>query len=163
MINGGQCPTVWHFVDLTILHKDPKVLSDIIEKLKEEYGKVSEMTVTRGKVHDYLRMMLDFSNQDKVMISMESCIDQILCDLPEGIKGSATSPAAKHLFKLKSSPESLNKETVYLCHHIMVQLLFLCKCTRPDIQNAVSALCTKVKGADKDDYKMLARVMKYLH
>ena len=30
------------------------VVDDIIASLKEEYGQVGEMTVKRGKVHDYL-------------------------------------------------------------------------------------------------------------
>ena len=33
---------------------------------------------------------------------------------------------------------------------------------RPDIQLSVSFLCTRVRGPDTDDYKKLARVMKYI-
>jgi hypothetical protein len=33
---------------------------------------------------------------------------------------------------------------------------------RPDVQTATSFLCTRVKEADTDDYKKLARVMQYL-
>ena len=40
--------------------------------------------------------------------------------------------------------------------------LFLAKRARPDIQTAVSFLCTRVKRPDEDDYKKLGRLMKYL-
>jgi hypothetical protein len=47
-------------------------------------------------------------------------------------------------------------------HHNDAKLLFLCKRARPDIQTAVSFLCTRVKSPDVDEYKKLRRVMQYL-
>ena len=47
-------------------------------------------------------------------------------------------------------------------HHNTAKLLFLSKRARPDIQTAVAFLTTRVKLPDRDDYKKLARVMKYL-
>jgi hypothetical protein len=47
-------------------------------------------------------------------------------------------------------------------HHNVAKLPFLCKRARPDIQTAVSFLCTRVKSPDVDDYKKLRRVMQYL-
>ncbi len=64
---GKQCTIVWHVEDLKISHEDSKVIDSIIESLNEEYGKVDEMTVRRGKVHDYLGMILNFSQKKKKM------------------------------------------------------------------------------------------------
>ena len=50
---------MWHVDNLKISHVDPSVVDDIITSLKEEYGQVGEMTVKRGKIHDYLGMTLD--------------------------------------------------------------------------------------------------------
>ena len=47
-------------------------------------------------------------------------------------------------------------------HHNVAKLLFLCKWAHPDIQTAVVFLTTLVMAPDEDDYKKLARVMKYL-
>jgi hypothetical protein len=44
----------------------------------------------------------------------------------------------------------------------VAKLLFLSKRARPDIQLAVSFLCTRVKKPDMDDYQKLCRVIKYL-
>ena len=41
--------------------------------------------------------------------------------------------------------------------------MFLGKRARPDIQTVIEFLCTRVKVADKDDYKKLERVMAYLY
>jgi hypothetical protein len=42
------------------------------------------------------------------------------------------------------------------------KLLFLGKRAHPDIQTAITFLTTRVKRPDKDDYKKLGRVIKYL-
>ena len=44
----------------------------------------------------------------------------------------------------------------------MAQLLYISKRARPDIQLSVSFQCTIVRGPDSDDYKNLARMMKYI-
>ena len=44
----------------------------------------------------------------------------------------------------------------------MAQLLYLSKRARPDIQLAVSFLCTIVRGNDTDNYNKLESVMKYI-
>lgn len=38
MINGDQCTIMWHVDDLKISHKDPNVVTNIINELEEEYG-----------------------------------------------------------------------------------------------------------------------------
>ena len=70
MINGSQATIIWHVDDLKISHKDPKVVTRIINKLKKKYAKVNPLTVVRGKVHDYLGMTLDFRTKHKVKVYM---------------------------------------------------------------------------------------------
>jgi hypothetical protein len=41
--------------------------------------------------------------------------------------------------------------------------LFLCKRARPDIQQAILVLCTRVKDPNQADWEKLMRVMKYLN
>jgi hypothetical protein len=43
-----------------------------------------------------------------------------------------------------------------------MQLLYLSQRARPDICTAVAFLCSRLKQPDEDDYKKLARVVKYL-
>jgi hypothetical protein len=60
-INGKQCTIVWHVDDLKLSHEDGAVLEEIVDKLNECYGKNKPLVVSRGKVHDYLGMKLDFT------------------------------------------------------------------------------------------------------
>jgi len=45
---------------------------------------------------------------------------------------------------------------------MVAKLLFLSKCARPDIQEAITFLTTRVKQPVTDDYKKLLRVIKCL-
>ena len=88
MINGSQATIIWHVDDLKISHKDPKVVTRIINKLNKKYAKVNPLSVTRGKVHDYLGMVLDFREKKKVKVSMCKFIKDILEEVPKVMRGS---------------------------------------------------------------------------
>jgi hypothetical protein len=108
-------------------------------------------------------MNLDFSQENKVIIRMQEYIQELLSKVPEDMGGVASSPGAGHLFLINGhNPEFLDKETADLFHTIVAKLLFLSKRACPDIQLAVSFLCTRVKRPDADDYKKLCQVIKYL-
>ena len=53
MIVGKQCTIAWYVDDMKISHVDPEVVTNIIEKLEDQFEK---MTVTRGKEHVFLGM-----------------------------------------------------------------------------------------------------------
>ncbi len=150
--------------DLKISHVDPAVVTDIIKKLDEEYGDMQPVSQSRGKVHDYLGMTIDFSKKGKVQVKMVDYVKNMLEDLQEPeFQGEATTPAANHLFEVnEDNPTLLDSDKAEFFHHLTAKLLFLCKRARPDIQTAVAFLTTRVRAPDVDDYKKLARVMKYL-
>ena len=162
-INGQQCTIIWPVDDLKISHVDPNVVTDIIKQLEGEFAKEAPLSITRGKVHDYLGMTLDFTIDGKVQIKMIDYIENMLEELPADMDGEAATPAPSHLFEVnENDPKMLDKTRSDFFHHNVAKLLFLCKRARPDIQTSVAFLCTRVKGPDEDDYKKLSRVMKYL-
>jgi hypothetical protein len=163
MTNGKQCTILWHVDDIKISHVDPTVVTSILKQINDEYGKVSPLTETRGKVHEYLGMTIDFSNPGKVMFTMFPYIQNMLNDLPEDMQGEAVTPAAHHLFAINDDqPDHLSKTDAEMFHSNVAMLLYLSKRARPDIQLPVAFLCTRVQHPDTDDYKKLTRVMKYL-
>jgi hypothetical protein len=94
---------------------------------------------------------------------MKDYIVGMLNELPNDMSGEAFTAAPDHLFDVNSdNPIILDTEKSVMFHHNVAKLLFLCKRARPDTQTAVAFLCTRVKQPDVDDYKKLARVMKYL-
>jgi hypothetical protein len=137
-------------------------VSQIIELFKGVYGNEAPLTITRGKVHEYLGMTLDYSTESKVRVTMLKYIRDMLVEMPVEWTGEAATPAANHLFVVNANAEQLDEETAQTFHRIVAKLLFLCKRARPDIQTAVAFLCTRVKPPDVDDWKKLKRTMKYL-
>jgi Reverse transcriptase (RNA-dependent DNA polymerase) len=163
MIDGKQCTVLWHVDDLKISHLDPAVVTEVIRLLSEEFGKEAPLTVTRGKVHDYLGMRIDYSTPGKVKITMIDYIDGMLDELPSWMDGEAATPAGNHLFVVnENNPQKLEREESEIFHHNTAKLLYLCKRARPDLQTAVAFFTTRVKGPDQDDYKKLGRTMRYI-
>ena len=161
-INGSQCTILWHVDDLKISHVDPAVVTDIIKMLESEFAKEAPLTISRGKVHEYLGMTIDYGEEGKVKFSMINYIKGMLNELPDDMTGTAPNPASQKLFEVDNMAVRLSKEIGDIFHHNTAKLLFLCKRARPDIQTAVAFLCTRVKAPDVDDYKKLRRVMQYL-
>ena len=77
-INGKQYTIGWHVQNLELSHIDSEVVYDIINKLDKRYGKEAPMVTTRGKIHDYLGMALDYNIDVKVQITMFEYIAKII-------------------------------------------------------------------------------------
>jgi hypothetical protein len=161
-VNGSQMTVCWHVDDLKTSHINPEVNTKFGEWLSTTYG-VSVVT-HRGKVHDYLGMIFDFSQKGKVMVNMIEYIRSIIDQFPEEIVAIRMSPAADHLFTVRD--ESLSKplpeEQARAFHHASAQLLFLSARARRDIQPATAFLTTRVRCPDKDDWGKVKRVLGYL-
>ena len=162
LIQGSQCSIVGHIDDLKISHINSGAVDKVIGLLHDEFGQEGPLTVTRGKIHDYLGMTLNFSIPQEVQVQMYDFIDKMLADLPINMDGTTRTPAADHLFTVNPTPKPLPEETTIMFHHNVAKLLFLCKRARPDLQTAVAFLSTRVKSPDEDDYKKLTWVMHYL-
>ena len=61
IIDNKQCTVLWHVNDLKTSHADPSVISSVIADIDAGYGNISKTTITRGKVHKYLGMTIDYS------------------------------------------------------------------------------------------------------
>ena len=59
IIDNKQCTILCHANDLNTSHVSPTVVSSVLANIDAEYGKISKMTITRGKVHKYLGMTID--------------------------------------------------------------------------------------------------------
>jgi hypothetical protein len=162
MINGKQCTIGWWVDDLKISHVDSKVVDHVIDMLDEEFGKETPMNKSRGKVHDYLGMILDFSEPGQLTVDMVEYIKTIISEMPEEMSGTAKNPASSRLFQIRKDAELLDKDKAVVFHRMVMQLLYLSQRGRPDVRTAVSFLCRRTKAPDKDDYKKLTRVMRYL-
>jgi hypothetical protein len=124
VIDGHQLTLAWHVDDIKMYHKDPKEVSKVIAWLKIIYG--DNMHVSRGLVHDYLGMTLDYATKGEVKVTMVDYLKGVLNDFPEVIEGYAQTAAAENLFMVRPDDErtTLDEERARAFHHSVAQLLF---------------------------------------
>jgi hypothetical protein len=91
--------------DLEISHDDSNTVTEVIQQLKEAFGKEAPLMVTSGKVHDYLGMTLDFSSPGQAKIFMIDYIKNVLADMPSKMDGEAATVAANHLFEVNTKDQ----------------------------------------------------------
>jgi hypothetical protein len=133
MVDGKQLTVVWHVDDIRVSCVLKKAVDDFIEwcRAKWEDPMITKMKPSRGKVHDYLGMILDYSEPGKVQIQMKDymaktlsefkCQDELRATKP------VTSPAAEKLFSVNDKAPKLDKAKSEEFHASVAKLLFLTK------------------------------------
>jgi hypothetical protein len=83
-VKGKQLTVVWHVDDLKVSHRKPSFLTRMTEWLKSTYERLFDdgsggMTISRGKIHDYLGMTLNFTVPCEVKITMMDYTSKTCC------------------------------------------------------------------------------------
>jgi hypothetical protein len=104
IVNGKQCTVGWHVDDAKISHIEPEVVDVIIGLMNDEFGKEAPLTISRGKIHDYLGMTFDFFEDGVVSVDMIDYIQSVIAEMPDEMIGTAATPAADHLFNVNEEP-----------------------------------------------------------
>jgi hypothetical protein len=170
MVDGKQMTICYHVDDCKLSHIDAKANDKMIEWLRQEYENIfedgsGEMTVSRGKVHTYLGMKLDYTIPGQVSVTMFDYIKDIIDTFekaePKGT-GTKTSAAPDNLFKIDKDCEKLNTSKAVVFHNLVAKTLYATKRARPDTGTAIAFLTTRVREPDKDDWAKMCHLMKYL-
>ena len=147
-------------------HQDAIVNDEFYNWLQKMYGdpKIAPVKVTRGKIHNYLAMNLDFSKPGMVKVDMIKHIEEMIKEFPEEIPNSVKKcPWNDELFKVNPSAKLLeDKKTKVLFHTFVAKALFISKRARCDLQPAIAFLTTRVKQPTEEDWIKLCKMMHYL-
>jgi hypothetical protein len=170
MIEGDQMTICFHVDDGKLSHRRTKVMDSMIEYLRQEYEIIFEdgsgaMTVSRGKIHKYLGMTLDYAVRGQVKITMFEYVNEILTafDKAEPKGGDTeTSAAPDSLFKVDDNCEKLNQHKAVEFHNLVANTLYSTKKARPDTCTAITFLTTRGRAPDKDDWNKLVHLMRYI-
>jgi hypothetical protein len=160
-INGKQCTIGWYVDDTKISHEDPAVVTDIINRLENKFGK---MTVVRGNQHVFLGMHITFNGDEKTAaISMKDYLTEAIDESGLAITKSATSPASKDLFNISAASPFLTKAESVVFHSVVAKLLYVSIRARMDLLLAVSFLATRVSKSTQQDMAKLRRLLEYVY
>jgi hypothetical protein len=166
LVNGSQQTVLFHIDDLKSSHIEKQVNDDFLKWLNETYGDLKAVTATRGKVHEYLGMRLDYDECGKIKIDMRDYVQDMINEFPNDLSKNqpAPTPAGPDLFgQATDNTELLEKADRETFHTIVAKGLFLSSRGRPDIQPTIAFLCTRVREPTRNDWIKLRRMMSYLY
>jgi Reverse transcriptase (RNA-dependent DNA polymerase) len=163
-VEGKQMTVSWHVDDVKVSHINSRHVDDFITWIKQIYGAIGDVKTTRGKLHEYLGMKLDYTVKGQVSIDMVDYVNKMINDFQTKylIGAKVTTPWNENLFKVNESSPGLTKEMAEQFHKTTAQGLFLCKRGRPDVSPVIAYLTTRVKFSNQDDWMKLIRMMKFL-
>ena len=130
MVNKKQQTVCWHVDDLKLSHADASANDDFIEALKSEYESIFEdgsgkMKVSRGKIHKYLGMTLDYSIKGQCKITMLDYIEETL-QMFEKVapkdSGTKSSAAPKDLFITNDKCNKLEPNMKETFHSLVAKI-----------------------------------------
>lgn len=131
--------------------------------MKKYFG---DLTVTRGNEHRFLGMNIAINEKDSIVIEMkdqlQETIDMFVLSEGSNVTEEVSSPARSRLRDVNPEGIPLNKDKKDAFHSIVQKLLWIMKRARPDLETAVSFLCTRVTKSDEDDWLKLRRVIAYI-
>ena len=164
IINGKQHTVVWHVDDLKSSHVDPTVNDEFHKWLEEKYGndENGHVKATRGKRHNYLAMILDFSIPGSLQIDMTPYVKEMVKDFPVELKGSNNCPWGENLFQVNESAKPLSDKQRQIYHTFVMKGMYLCKRARQDIHPAIAYAATRVQNPNDGDWKKLLKLMNFL-
>ena len=163
-IKDHQHTVLWHVDDLKSSHVDPSVNDEFHKWLEATYGndEIGHVTATRGKVHDYLGMTLDYSTPGVLKVDMRDYIRSMEEDFPDDLSGNPKTPWTEKLFKVDKTSNKLSEHRRQIFHSFVMKGMFLCKRARSDVLPAFAFLATRVQDANENDWNKLVRVLNFL-
>ena len=110
-------------------HVDRRVNDQFLEWLEEKYDEHGKVKSTRGKLHEFLGMTLDFCTKGKMRVDMSKYMSKMYKDFESKYTLNDTNllPAANNLFANDRSSPKLDDNMKQDFHTYTAQGLFACK------------------------------------
>ena len=148
--------------DILFTCSNPTLASTIIQELEDEY---KQLKVTRGLSHNYLGMVLDFSDKGVVHVSQCGMIEEIaaapgIAALTAAVGQPEAHPktlATENLFRSTAASPPLEPPLANVIHSLTARILFVAKRARPDLLTFKSFMTKKVLNPTQEDGRKLLR------
>ena len=129
-----------------LAHIMPHLFIHLIKLLDSVYGSQDPLTITRGKVYEFLEITINFSLRRGVAFSQYDFIKKFWKSLPDDLrKPYHNSPTLEYLFKVDKNAEVLDARRKDDYHTATAKSIFLSQHSRVDIQLPTGFHCTRVK------------------
>ena len=164
MVNEKQHTVACHVGDLKSNYVDPKVNNYFQKWFEKMYGSndIGHAEASRGKVHEYLAMTLDYTGEGKLKIDMSKYLDSIITEFPHGLPDRVKCPWTKNMLKVKKEENNMGDKKRAIFHSFMMKAVFLTEIVRADAHSSIYFLASRVKENTTQDWMKLLRVLSYL-
>ena len=127
-MNMKQHTITWHVDDIKSSHEDTKVNDQFEKWLQKTYGEdgIGKVKSSRGKRHDYLAIILDFSTPGVLGLDMTDHVKRIIKDFEYEL-GEETQPWNDKLFRVDETSKRLDNERLSVFHTFTMKLMFVSK------------------------------------
>ena len=156
---GNQCTICLYVDDLLITCKCQETIDTIIGHLNARYGGVKTST---GKKLHYLGMILDFTIEGYVKVTMDGMIEAIIADHMGADHQKTPTPSTEELFTVDANSSLLKESDRKIFHTAVAKMLYVAKRVRPDCLTVVGFLVTRVTKATEEDHSKLQRLLRYV-
>ena len=161
-VKGKQQTLRLHVDDMLVSCEDKTANDDLHKWCQMKYGKLKPVKCTRGKVHTFLGMELDFKTKPgSCLVKQNSHVLDLIESFGENVKGNSPTPGGTDLFR-SGSGGLLDNKSKELFHTCVAKALFISKRSRPDIALVVAVLSGRVREPNADDKRKLRRLVDYL-
>lgn len=170
-VNNIQITIAVYVDDLIITCILTSLITELTSALRAKY---KEIKVVEGLIHNYLGMVLDFSNAPLIAINQTGMIEDVVNTTLTALNVNATkipttntaaspkSPAASYLFDITVASPALPPTQQAEFHSTVAKILFISHRTRPDVLTTISFLTKRVLAPTTEDWNKLRRLLQYL-
>ncbi len=167
-----DCPlgrtTIGIYVDdLIITSSIPTLVSSAIKSIEDKY---IQLKIQEGTRHNYLGMVLDFSDPGYVHINQAGMIQEIVksadiaaLELATGpVEPKPKTPTHEKLFQSTPNSPPLSPELAKIVRSLTARILFVANRGRPDVITFIAYMTKRVLSPTVEDGKKLLRAIYYL-
>ena len=144
--------------DLLTTCKNSDIAESIITWLEAEFD---ELKVTRGKIHKFTGMTFDFSEKQKLKITMKKSIEEVL--KRNTVTGFAATPSTEDLFQIDEMSPRLSKPEAEKFHSEVASINYIAKRIKPECLTITSFLMTRVQSSTEQDMQKFQRLINYVN
>ena len=150
----------WHVDDVELSRINNVEVERCIQWFEDKHGKIGEVKVNRGRIHKYLGVVLNFTQEGAVIVDVSQHISSMENIFPEDLSGLTVWN--DDLFKVDPTSKKLDSERASIFHTITYQGLLMAQRGRPDVNPAIAFCTTKVNESTEEYWIKLRRMMIFL-
>ena len=147
IFNGKQNTVACNFDDLESIHLDPMLNDNFYKWLEKTYGSddIVHVEASRVKVHNYLVMTLDYTEEGKLRIYIRKYLGAMISGFPHKLSDKVKCPWTENMFIVYEEENKLGDKKRTIFHSFVIKAMFSTKIRRAGVQPDIYFLDFRVK------------------